>query len=194
MKKTILFCFLLGLSVSLKAQYGGELTIGARMNYIGGGRVMTADGKIVNLGYTIKGVLSPGYFITNSFALGANLGYEYLMDDLGHQYTLEALPFIRYYTPRGGLRFFVQLESGYGWGESYMKAGHDGRHGVWISTLKPGIFARVKEYLAVEVSLMSLEYKKIYMNDKRSNSRVTTQKWRYNWLDVSFGVSFIIGL
>ena len=72
--------------MTLKAQYGGEMTIGARLNYTGGGKLVTYDGKIVNLGYTIKGIVSPGYFVTNNIALGADLAYEYMMDDEGHQY------------------------------------------------------------------------------------------------------------
>lgn len=194
MKRLILFCLLVGVVLSSKAQYGAELTIGARANYVGGGRVVTTDGKIVNLGYTIKGIVSPGYFVYNNIALGVNLGYEYMMDDLGHQYSLEALPFIRYYTHHGDLRFFAQLESGYGWGKSDLKAGHNGQHSLWVSSLKPGLFVRVKDYMAVEITLMSLEYKKVYMRDKASNHRVASERWRYNWLDFSFGVSFIIGL
>ena len=88
--------------MTLKAQYGGEMTIGARLNYTGGGKLVTYDGKIVNLGYTIKGIVSPGYFVTNNIALGADLAYEYMMDDEGHQYTLETGGFFRLYVPRGG--------------------------------------------------------------------------------------------
>lgn len=193
-KVTFLICLFFCLAFSVKAQYGGELTIGARMNYVGGGRVIAADGERVNLGYTIKGTFSPGYFILNSLAVGANLGYEHMKDDRGHQYTLEALPFVRYYTPHSDFRFFVQLEGGYGWGESYLKAGPDGQHRLWMSTLKPGLFVRVKDYMAIEVSVMSLEYKKVYMKDKNSHRETSMERWRYNWLDVSFGVAFVIGL
>ena len=89
MKKILFFGLFLCLGMTLKAQYGGEMTIGARLNYTGGGKLVTYDGKIVNLGYTIKGIVSPGYFVTNNIALGADLAYEYMMDDEGHQYTLE---------------------------------------------------------------------------------------------------------
>ena len=194
MKKLFLFGLLLVCGLGLKAQYGGELTIGTRINYVGAGKVITPDGEWKNLGYTLKGVVAPGYFIWNSLAVGTNLGYEYLKDDYGHQYTLEAFPFLRYYTPHGDVRFFMQVEGGYGWGESFMKSGHNGKHELWAATWKPGIFARVKEYMAIEVSVMSLEYKKIYMTDKESGLRTTSGGWRYNWLDVSFGVAFIIGL
>lgn len=194
MKILFLFCLLSVFALTSKAQYGGELTIGARANYVGAGRVLTSDGKWKNLGYTLKGVISPSYFIWNSLAVGANLGYEHLKDDLGHQYTLEAFPFLRYYTPHSDVRFFMQLEGGYGWGESFMKAGHDGQHKLWAATWKPGIFARIKDYMAIEVSVMSLEYKKVWMTDKDTRYRITSSGWRYNWLDVSFGVAFIIGL
>ena len=63
--------------------------------------------------------------------------------------------------------------------------------GVYLET---GLMARLKEYLALDISLMSLEYKEVYMRDKVSNKRVTDSRWRYNWLDISFGVVFIIGL
>ena len=39
-----------------------------------------------------------------------------------------------------------------------------------------------------------LEYNEVYMRDYVSNKRVTDSRWRYNWLDISFGVVFIIGL
>ena len=45
-----------------------------------------------------------------------------------------------------------------------------------------------------QINVMSLEYKEVYMRDKVSNKRVTDSRWRYNWLDISFGVVFIIGL
>ena len=79
MKKILFFGLFLCLGMTLKAQYGGEMTIGARLNYTGGGKLVTYDGKIVNLGYTIKGIVSPGYFVTNNIALGADLAYEYMM-------------------------------------------------------------------------------------------------------------------
>ena len=105
MKKILFFGLFLCLGMTLKAQYGGEMTIGARLNYTGGGKLVTYDGKIVNLGYTIKGIVSPGYFVTNNIALGADLAYEYMMDDEGHQYTLETGGFFRLYAPRGGVRY-----------------------------------------------------------------------------------------
>ena len=194
MKKILFFGLFLCLGMTLKAQYGGEMTIGARLNYTGGGKLVTYDGKIVNLGYTIKGIVSPGYFVTNNIALGADLAYEYMMDDEGHQYTLETGGFFRLYAPRGGVRLYLQGTSGYGWGKSFLKKGHDGKHELWVSTLKPGLWARLKEYLALDISLMSLEYKEVYMRDFFSNKRVTDSRWRYNWLDISFGVVFIIGL
>ena len=132
--------------------------------------------------------------MTNNIALGADLAYEYMMDDEGHQYTLETGGFYRLYAPRGGVRLYLQGTSGYGWGKSFLKKGHDGKHELWVSTLKPGLWARLKEYLALDISLMSLEYKEVYMRDKVSNKRVTDSRWRYNWLDISFGVVFIIGL
>lgn len=194
MKKILVACLFLFLGLAVKSQYGAELMIGARINYVGGGRIVTWDGKRVNLGYTIQGIVSPGYFVCNNLALGVNLGYEYMKDEEGHQYTLQTIPFLRYYTPHGALRFFAQLESGYGWGESFLRNGHDGSHTLWISTLKPGLFIRVKDYMAVEVTVMSLEYKEINMKDQISHQRTFTSKWKYNWLDISFGVSFLIGL
>ena len=62
----------------------------------------------------IKGIVSPGYFVTNNIALGADLAYEYMMDDEGHQYTLETGGFFRLYAPRGGVRLYLQGTSGYG--------------------------------------------------------------------------------
>ena len=106
--KILFFGLFLCLGMTLKAQYGGEMTIGARLNYTGGGKLVTYDGKIVNLGYTIKGIVSPGYFVTNNIALGADLAYEYMMDDEGHQYTLETGGFFRLYAPRGGVRLYLQ--------------------------------------------------------------------------------------
>ena len=58
MKKILIYGLFLCLGMTLKAQYGGEMTIGARLNYTGGGKLVTYDGKIVNLGYTIKGIVS----------------------------------------------------------------------------------------------------------------------------------------
>lgn len=194
MKNILLTCLLFCLAISVEAQYGAELTIGGRLNYVGGGRIRTYDGKVINLGYTIKGIVSPGYFVCNNIALGTNLAYEYMKDEAGHQYTLEAAPFFRYYTPHGAVRFFAQLEGGYGWGRSYLKGGHDGEHHLWFSSLKPGIFVRLKDAMAIEVSVMSLEYKKVYMKDMHSHRRTTLDRWKFNWLDVSFGVTFIIGL
>ena len=60
MKKILFFGLFLCLGMTLKAQYGGEMTIGARLNYTGGGKLVTYDGKIVNLGYTIKGIVLVG--------------------------------------------------------------------------------------------------------------------------------------
>ena len=48
MKKILFFGLFLCLGMTLKAQYGGEMTIGARLNYTGGGKLVTYDGKIVN--------------------------------------------------------------------------------------------------------------------------------------------------
>ena len=46
MKKILFFGLFLCLGMTLKAQYGGEMTIGARLNYTGGGKLVTYDGKI----------------------------------------------------------------------------------------------------------------------------------------------------
>ena len=114
MKKILFFGLFLCLGMTLKAQYGGEMTIGARLNYTGGGKLVTYDGKIVNLGYTIKGIVSPGYFVTNNIALGADLAYEYMMDDEGHQYTRWKTRIMGVYLETG-LMGAAQRVSGFGY-------------------------------------------------------------------------------
>lgn len=191
MKKTLICCLFLCCGLMLKAQYGGEFTLGVRLNYIGGGVVMTDKG-LKNKGYTLKTTVSPGYFVCNNLAFGTGIGYEYMKDDIGHQYTIDCVPFVRYYVPGNEFRFFVHLESGYGWGKSFLKDGHDGWHSLWKTALKPGLFIRIKEYLATEVTLSSLEYKYINMkSSKRAAKSNYLSQWRFNWLDISFGVSAI---
>ena len=44
MKKILFFGLFLCLGMTLKAQYGGEMTIGARLYNTGGGNIDTYDG------------------------------------------------------------------------------------------------------------------------------------------------------
>lgn len=192
MKKFLFCCAILCFALSLKAQYGSEFFLRTRVNYIGGGRITKPDGQRVNLGYTLKGVISPGYFAWNNLEMGVNLGYEYMTDDRGRQNTWEALPFVRYYAGESDFRFFLQLESGWGWGESRMKEGHDGSHRLWVSSLRPGIWGRIKDYMAIELTLMSLEYKQVDMKDKENGTQSRKKDWQFQWLDIGFGVNFII--
>lgn len=191
MKKLLLLLLLLGCGFALRAQDYGEFILGGRLNYVGGGRVITDVGR-KSLGYTLKVTAAPGYFFAKGWCAGINLGYEYVTDSEGRQYTLEGLPFLRYYTPgKSNVHFFVQLESGPGWGQSLMKAGDDGRHFLWNTTLKPGLFMRIKDGWAAEVTLTSLEFKNI--NIRSGGKRQEFNQWRFEGLSISFGVSLMFG-
>lgn len=97
MKKMFILCLLFGCCLTAYAQYGGEFMLGTRINYVGGGLAIRDVGR-KDLGYTLKLTVSPGYFLYNRWCVGLNLGYEYMTDDKGHQYTFESLPYIRYYS------------------------------------------------------------------------------------------------
>lgn len=190
MKKILILCLLLVCSVLAYAQYGGEFVLGARINYVGGGRVLQDWGRR-DLGYTLKVTASPGYFMLRRWCVGLNLGYEYMADDKGHQYTLEGLPYVRYYSKGEVLRFFLQLESGPGWGQSILKADNDGRHFLWVTTLKPGLYIRIKNGFATEVTLSNLENRNINIHSAGKHLRFN--RWDFQFLSISFGVSWIFG-
>lgn len=190
MKKIFLLFLLLECCIAAHAQYGGEFVLGARLNYVGGGRAIQDWGR-KDLGYTLKFTVSPGYFILRQCCVGLNLGYEYMTDDKGHQYTLESLPYIRYYSKGEVLRFFLQLETGPGWGQSILKADHDGRHFLWTTTLKPGLYIRIKNGFATEVTLSTLENRNINIHSDSKNLKFN--RWDFQLLSISFGVSWIFG-
>lgn len=178
-------------SITSYAQYGGEWVLGGRFNYTGGGRVMMPDGSKVKRGFTISAAPSLAYFIRNGLAVGMSVGYEYLSDREGHQNTAELMPFIRYDFGGGRLRFFLQGASGIALGKSVMKNENDGRHFIWNSTLKPGLWIRITDQIATEATFSSLSYKRIRMTDLKTDEVFTDEKWKFRWLDISFGVAFI---
>ena len=190
MKRIFLLFFLFGWCVAAQAQYGGEFVLGARINYVGGGRVIQDWGR-KDLGYTLKFTASPGYFMHRKWCVGVNLGYEFMTDAKGHQYTFESLPYIRYYSRGEVLRFFLQLESGPGWGRSILKDDNDGRHFLWMTTLKPGLYIRIKNGFATEVTISNLENKNI--NIQSGGKNLKFNRWDFQVLSISFGVSWIFG-
>lgn len=190
MRKIFILFLFIALCMVARAQYGGEFVLGTRINYVGGGRVIQDWGR-KDLGYTLKLTVSPGYFIHRKWCVGLNLGYEFMTDDKGHQYTLEGLPYIRYYSKGEVLRFFLQLESGPGWGQSILKAGNDGRHFLWITTLKPGLYIRIKNGFATEVTVSNLENR--YIDIHSAGKNLKFNRWDFQFLSISFGVSWIFG-
>lgn len=183
--------FLLAAGGIARAQYGGELILGGRFNYVGGGRVVTPEGKKVNTGYTLKISPSLAYFIRNGLAIGVNTGYEYVTDDNGHQHTGEIIPFLRYDFGGGRVRVFAQAESGVGWGKSRMDDGNRGKHFLWNSALKPGIFVRITEHLGSEMTVSSLKYNYVKATDLDNGESTVRHNWKFRWLDLSWGLYYI---
>ncbi|MCC8172940.1 MAG: hypothetical protein LIO65_00625 [Odoribacter sp.] len=190
MKKLIIFVLFILLAFIAKAQYGSEFMLGGRINYIGGGKVWNGD-KLENKGYTLRTSPAVGYFIYNNVALGTTVTYEYVTDDLGRQNTWEFIPYIRYYTPGGDARFFLELQGGYGLGTSVMKEGNDGKHHLWLGTLKPGLFIRFLDNFATEITISTLSYKDIWAKDKVTGDIYQHTKWDFEWLDFSFGATLV---
>lgn len=194
MNKGILFILLLLGCLTASAQYGGDLILGGRINYVGGGKIVTPDHQRVNTGFTLKVAPSLAYFIRNGIAVGVITGYEFMKDRRGHQNTGEILPFLRYDVGGGVIRFFVQLESGCGWGKSHLKDGADGKHFLWTTNLKPGLYIRITDHWAAEATFSCLQYKHVKATDLQSGESVMRDKWDFTWLDISFGVAAIFKL
>lgn len=189
MKRTLLFYLFLISGFVSQAQSWGDFILGGRFNYVGGGRTITEVGR-KSLGYTLKFTASPGYFFRNQWSFGANLSYEYMTDSKGYQYTLESLPYLRFYSRGESLRFFLQLESGPAWGQSFLDGGNDGKHFLWISSLKPGLYIRIKENWSSEITISDLTHRSININ---SGGRQTHyNRWNFQALSISFGMSWII--
>ena len=194
MNRVILGILLLLITLTASAQYGGDWVVGGRVNYVGGGKIVTPDRGRVNTGFTLKVAPSLAYFIRNGIALGVITSYEFMKDSQGHQHTGEVLPFLRYDVGGGSVRFFMQLESGCGWGKSRMKDGADGKHFLWTTNLKPGLFIRITDHWAAEATFSCLQYKHVKATDLDSGESVVRDKWDFTWLDISFGVAAILKL
>lgn len=93
MNRGILGILLLLITLTASAQYGGDWVVGGRVNYVGGGKIVTPDRGRVNTGFTLKVAPSLAYFIRNGIALGVITSYEFMKDSQGHQHTGEVLPF-----------------------------------------------------------------------------------------------------
>lgn len=191
MNKCSLFLLLMVMSLFAKAQYGGQWILGGRLNFINGGRIITEDGRKKDNGYMFKVAPSLGYFVRNGLVVGVGTGYEYMKDVNGHQNTFEVVPFIRYDLGGGSVRPFLLAESGFGWGKSYIKDANDGRHFLWTSALKPGIWVRVTDRFAMEATLMSLKYEQARMTDLKTDEVTERNRWKFRWLDISFGFNLI---
>ena len=46
--------------------------------------------------------------------------------------------------------------------------------------------------MAIELTLMSLEYEQVDMKDKVNGVESRKEDWQFQWLDIGFGVNFII--
>lgn len=191
MNRGIIVGLLLFLSAMAQAQYGGEMVLGGRLNYIGGGRIISPEGDKINMGYTLKVAPSLAYFIRNGIAIGVIAGYEYTTDYKGYQHTGEVIPFVRYDIGGGKVRFFLQAESGCGWGRSEMKSGEKNRHFIWTSALKPGIWIRITDKVAAEATFSSLQYKRVKSENLDTDETFTWDKWKFRWLDISCGVAVV---
>lgn len=191
MNRWTFFILLLLAGTAVKAQYSQEWVIGGRINYMNGGRVLMPDGERKKAGYTIKVAPSLAYFIRNDLAVGVGVGYEYTKDLRGRQHTGEIVPFIRYDFGGGQVRPFLRAETGWGWGRSYMKEGNDGKHFLWTSTLKPGVWIRITDRWAAEATFSSLQYKRVKATDLETDETITRDKWKFRWLDISFGFACI---
>ncbi len=191
MNRKFIIGLLLFLSTMAQAQYGGELVLGGRFNYIGGGRIISPDGDKINTGYSLKVAPSLAYFIRNGIAIGVITGYEYMTDYRGYQHTGEVIPFVRYDMGGGKVRFFLQAESGCGWGSSKMKSGEKKRHFIWASVLKPGIWVRITDKVAAEATFSSLQYKRVKSKNPDTRETFTWDEWKFRWLDISCGVAVV---
>lgn len=189
-KGLLLFVFLLAGGV-VHAQYGGQWILGERLNFINGGRVMTETGKKESNGFMFKAAPSLGYFVRNGLAVGVGVGYEYMKDLNGHQNTFEVTPFVRYDFGGGEVRPFLLAESGFGWGKSDMKKGADARHYLWTPALKPGIWIRFTDNLAVQATVMSLRYERARLTDLDTGEVWKQNRWNFRWLDISCGFDLI---
>ena len=194
MKTTVLAFILTLFFFSASGQYVKETLIGGRINYVGGGRVVAGD-KTVNKGFTLKIAPSIHYFIRNEISIGTGLGYEYVTDDYGRQHTVELSPNLRYYHwLTTHFYLFLHAEHALGWGSSKLENGERSRHFVQTSSLKPGVFIRFSDRVSSELTFSSLQYKHVRIKDRDSGEKITDSEWDFTWLDLSFGVSFFIGL
>lgn len=194
MNKGILWILFLLCTLTASAQYGGDWMLGGRVNYVGGGKILTPDGGRANAGFTLKVAPSLAYFIRNGIAIGVITSYEFMKDSQGRQHTGEILPFLRYDVGGGHVRFFMQLESGCGWGRSRLKDGADGKHFLWTTNLKPGLFIRITDQWAAEATFSCLQYKHVKATDLDSGEAVVRDKWDFAWLDISFGITAVFKL
>lgn len=169
----------------------GKFIVGGRVNYIGGGRVVTADHKVENKGFSLSVAPSFGYYINNLMSVGTSVGYERVQDDRGHQNTYSVTPFIRYFFPVKQVFLFVQGESGIGFGRSRLDKGERNRHFIWNSGLKPGFFFNISEHLSAEATFSRLEYRRVWVEDLSSHKKTSGGEWKYQVLDISFGVSYV---
>lgn len=190
MNRGFLVFLLILVSFASQAQYGGQWVLGGRVNFINGGRIITEEGRKDN-GFMFKVAPSLGYYVRNGLVVGFGTGYEYMKDVNGHQHTLEVVPFVRYDLGGGQIRPFLLLESGFGWGKSYMKEVNDGRHFLWTSALKPGIWVRVTDHFAMEATVMSLQYEHAKMTDLKTDEVFERNRWKFRWLDISFGFNLL---
>ena len=69
MNRGILGILLLLSTLTASAQYGGDWVVGGRVNYVGGGKIVTPDRGRVNTGFTLKVAPSLAYFIRNGICL-----------------------------------------------------------------------------------------------------------------------------
>lgn len=191
MNRWMLSIVFLASSIALQAQYSREWVVGGRINYMDGGRILMPDGGRKKAGFTLNAAPSLAYFIRNGIAVGVGVGYEYTEDMKGRQHTGKVAPFVRYDFGGGRLRPFLQAEMGWGWGRSFMKDGSDGKHFLWTSSLKPGLWIRITDHLAAEATFSSLEYKRVRATDLDTEASVRREKWKFRCLDISFGFAGI---
>lgn len=196
MKKIVLLSFVLLIIGVLKAQNeyyfrDGKFILGGRINYIGGGRVVTNDHKIQNKGYTLKVAPSFGYYINNLMSVGSSVGYEHVKDGRGKQNTYSVTPYFRYYFPVKQSFLFLQAESGIGFGRNRLNGGERNSYLIWDSGLKPGFFFNLSERVGAEITFSRVEYRKIWIKDKHSQLKSSGSELKYQILDISFGFSYL---
>ena len=76
MNRGILGILLLLSTLTASAQYGGDWVVGGRVNYVGGGKIVTPDRGRVNTGFTLKVAPSLAYFIPERFYLFYDMMWE----------------------------------------------------------------------------------------------------------------------